>query len=153
MSPSPAPPNVLDPRLYLDIKKKIHEDLQKQGKRWGVYASAMLVKMYKDAGGRYSPERLSKKKEKKGIGRWFEEKWINICESKPPDKLVDCGTSQRGYPVCRPYYRVSYQTPMTYGEMEKTRIKEICKDKSKNPLIILDPFVRKKSTTVVPKKK
>jgi hypothetical protein len=146
---SPIPENVKDPELYASIKGKIHKELDKEGKNWGVYASMMLVNRYKEAGGTYSDDKdyhrrkqlrkQQKKQQKKnpqpltGVDRWFAEKWINICESRPPHKLVECGSSQKGYPVCRPYRRVSNQTPMTYQEMDKSAIQKICRDKSRNP--------------------
>jgi len=146
---SPIPDNVEDPDLYAEIKQEIHEELDEEGKNWGVYASMMLVNRYKQAGGTYSDDaeyhqRKKNKQQKKqkqqvqqqqltGVNRWFAEKWINICESEPPHHLVQCGSSQKGYPVCRPYHRVSPQTPLTYDQMDKSTIEQICRQKNKNP--------------------
>ncbi len=58
-----------------------------------------------------------------GLGRWFDEKWVDIKTGKP------CGRSKgekRDYPACRPSKRVSSKTPKTTGEMspsEKARFK------------------------------
>ena len=136
------PENVLDKKLYKDIKDEIHADLKTKGTRWGIYASSRLVREYKDRGGRYS----EKKKDTKdsGLDRWFREKWINICESKPPHKLVPCGrvdiTENEKYPVCRPYHRISPKTPTTYGEIDTKKIIEICRKKRSDPLKVLPKF-------------
>ena len=58
-----------------------------------------------------------------GLGRWFDEKWVDIKTGKP------CGRSKgedRAYPACRPSKRVSDKTPKTTKEMsssEKARFK------------------------------
>jgi hypothetical protein len=58
-----------------------------------------------------------------GLGRWFDEKWVDIKTGK------SCGRSKgekRDYPACRPSRRVSDKTPKTTGEMssgEKARFK------------------------------
>lgn len=149
---SPVPKNVLDPELYAKIKQQIHTRLAKNGTRWGIYASSLLVKTYKKRGGRYSDDSSYKKrkeKEKKiqGLDRWFQEQWINICESDPPKKIVQCGRSslsggkeEAEYPVCRPYKRVSPQTPTTFGEMDRSDIQSICRKKRKDPIHILPKF-------------
>lgn len=150
----PAPPNVLDPALYLRIKAKIHANLRKRALseghpvRWGAYHSSMLSRMYKSAGGRYSPEHPSSRPT--GITRWHAEKWIDICRSDPPRTMVPCGrsdpsvSSSSRYPVCRPSVRVSRETPTTYEEMDKTLITRICRDKAKHPDARLPVFRRRR---------
>ena len=62
-------------------------------------------------------------KSRGGLGRWFDEKWVDIKTGKP------CGRSKgedRAYPACRPSKRVSDKTPKTTKEMssaEKARFK------------------------------
>lgn len=140
---SPIPDNVIDKQLYSAIKRRIHKGLDKENKRWGAYASSRLVREYKERGGRYSD--TLKKEKKNGLDRWFKELWINICESDPPGKLVKCGrrSSSLKYPVCRPYYRITDETPLTYSQMKKDDIEQICKSKNKNPLMILPKFTKK----------
>ena len=64
-----------------------------------------------------------KRKGRGGLGRWFDEKWVDVKTGKP------CGRSKgesRAYPACRPSKRVSDKTPKTTGEMsssEKARFK------------------------------
>jgi hypothetical protein len=141
---SPVPKNVVDKKLYEKIKHKIHEKLERQGKRWGIYASSELVRLYKSMGGRYTnnKEYIHSPKKLTGLDRWYKEYWINICKSSPPKKLVKCGRTRSGgsYPVCRPYYRITKETPTTYNEMNKKDIANICSKKNKNPLIKLSKF-------------
>ncbi len=77
-----APANVANPKLYDSIHKAIKAKLARQGRRWGAYASGQLVQEYKRRGGKY----IGKKTSKKGLNRWFAEKWINVC--KLPRKVA-----------------------------------------------------------------
>jgi hypothetical protein len=47
-----VPKNVVNKKLYLSIKNKINKSIK--GRRWGAYDSGRLVKMYKNAGGKYT---------------------------------------------------------------------------------------------------
>lgn len=63
-------------------------------------------------------------KPKGGLGRWFDEKWVDIKTGKPCGRKA--GEERKGYPACRPSKRVSSKTPKTVGEMsslEKARFK------------------------------
>lgn len=133
-----VPDNVMDKELYLKIKMEIAKSLKT---RWSAYASGLLVKKYKEKGGRYS----DKKKDDEGIGRWFKEEWINICKSDPPKKIVRCGRKKENeeYPVCRPYKRINEKTPTTFEEMNKKEIKKICQEKKKDPTKKLSSFKKK----------
>ena len=146
MSPSPIPSNVLDKQLYAKIKDMIHKELKANNTRWGIYASSRLVRLYKKMGGRYG-DTNNKSQMNAGLKRWFKERWINICESEPPHKIVECGRSSlkmknvEKYPVCRPLYRVSSETPTTYSELEeKNKIQTICKKKRIKGTEILPKF-------------
>jgi len=154
MTSSPIPSNVVNKKLYASIKNEIHQDLAKKGTRWGIYASSLLVKTYKARGGKYTDdaEYRAKKEGKKppqGLDRWYKELWINICESDPPKKIVKCGRAQlkqdskQDYPVCRPYKRVTKETPTTYGEIDKKEIQKICRTKRADPLQVLPKFDRR----------
>lgn len=87
-------------------------------KRGGTYRKAT-------SGGTKKPRKPAKPKSKGrgGLGRWFDEKWVDIKTGKP------CGRSKgekRDYPACRPSKRVSSKTPKTTKEMspaEKARFK------------------------------
>ena len=131
----------IDKALYERIKKKV----KSQFKVWpSRYASASLVKQYKAAGGRYKgskPKRTGK--DAKGIGRWGEEKWINVCELP---RKVPCGRKKadmKNYPYCRPTKRINKNTPKLASELTKDQIKKRCAKKKKNPKSRIMP---KKST-------
>lgn len=119
--------------------KSLYERVKRNAKRkfkvWpSAYASAWLVKEYKRKGGTYT----GKKSRETGLGRWFEEKWINVC--KLPKK-VSCGRPKislsawkRKYPYCRPSKRVTKSTPKTSRELSKTEIQRRCRQKKRSPL-------------------
>ena len=120
-------------RLYKKVKKEIDEDLKKKGKRWSAYASGRLVREYKRRGGEY----IGNKSSKKGISRWFNEKWIDVCYWP---KKVECGRDEysiKKYPYCRPSVKVTKNTPKTVQELSPKERKELCKDKRKNPKHVL----------------
>ena len=134
-------PEPIDKALYERIKKKV----KSQVKVWpSAYASGMLVKQYKAAGGRYKGSKPNKSsKNAKGIGRWFEEQWIDVC--KLP-RIVPCGrkkSDMKNYPYCRPRKRVNKNTPKLANELTKDQIKKRCAKKKKNPKSRIMP---KKST-------
>lgn len=69
---------------------------------------------------------MAKKKSKPrgGLGRWFDEKWVDVKTGKPCGRSK--GEKRKGYPACRPSKRVSSKTPKTTGEMssrEKAKFK------------------------------
>ena len=123
-------------KLYNEVK----EETKKKFKVWpSAYASGWLVKEYKRRGGKYKGgERSKSDKKKQGLGRWYEEEWINVC--KLP-KIVSCGRPKLGisdwkknYPYCRPRKRVNSKTPKTSKELSKYEIKRRCSIKKKNPM-------------------
>jgi len=89
-----------DPDLYEKAKRRVKSRVR----RWpSAYASAQLVQEYLRAGGEYEPGCG-----RGGLGQWFSERWVNVCE---PD-LPPCGRDTSGveserdyranYPKCRP---------------------------------------------------
>lgn len=112
-------------KLY---NKAVAEAKQKF-KVWpSAYASGWVVRRYKELGGTYEQDG---KKQDTSLHRWFEEKWINVCELP---KIVPCGRSKavkKDYPYCRPMKRVSPQTPKTAKELTADEIKDRCKRKKK----------------------
>lgn len=123
-----VPKDVLDKKLYLKIKNKLKNKIE--GRRWGVYDSARLIKRYKDAGGKYS-----KTKKVFGTDRWFKEKWIDAC-AWTSGLIEPCGrsnTDKQKIKYCRPLYRVTDRTPKTVNELGKESILKLCAKKRKNP--------------------
>ena len=68
-----------------------------------------------------------------GLGRWFAEEWIDVCQLP---KIVKCGRDKakwKDYPYCRPRKRINKSTPKTAGELSKVEIKKRCSKKKKTP--------------------
>ena len=57
-----------DKELYMKIKKEVYKAHPKHS----AYRSGLLVKKYKEAGGKYTG-----KKNEEGLSRWFKEEWKN----------------------------------------------------------------------------
>lgn len=130
---SSVPENIVDKALYIRTKNKIKKTI----KSWpSAYGSGLLVKKYKEAGGRYKGK---KPNSKSGLQRWFAEKWIDVCAYP---KIKKCGrpkgtystkTYQKNYPYCRPLKRISSKSPRTVKEMSPQKRKSLCKKKKSSP--------------------
>ena len=70
-----------------------------------------MVKEYKERGGEY----IGKKDDKKGLGIWFKEQWVNT-------------RGETGYKykndIYRPTVRINKDTPITHKELTATQIKK-----------------------------
>ena len=118
------PTNVVNKKLYLSIKNKIKKSIK--GRRWGAYDSGRLVKMYKNAGGKYRGP-----KGKTNLGRWYSEKWIDACAWP---KRKSCGRKTKSsIAYCRPSKRVDSKTPRLIQSLTKSQIKSRCSRKKRNP--------------------
>lgn len=127
-----VPDNVLNKSLYLRIKNK----LKKTVKSWpSAYGSGLLVKQYKQAGGKYKGKKADKTT---GLQRWFAEKWIDVCAYP---KIKQCGrpkgsysssSYQKDYPYCRPLHKITSKTPKTVKSLSKSRRKSLCNKKKRN---------------------
>jgi hypothetical protein len=125
----------------IPLNKNLYEKVKLEAKsRFKVYPSAYangwLVKEYKRRGGTYS----GKKTKDTGLSRWYNEKWINVCELP---RIVRCGRSDKNiplqiwikqYPYCRPYYKITEGTPKIVSDFSQLELKQRCKRKRKNPL-------------------
>ena len=107
-------PQPVDKLLYEKIKKKIY----KKYKTHSAYRSGILVQQYKKAfikkyGTKKNPY-SGKKTHRKGLSRWFKEKWVNQ-------------RGEVGYKYKNDIYRTSKKitkkTPLTYDELSKKEIK------------------------------
>lgn len=138
--------------MAIPINKSLYSKVKAEAKRrfkvWpSAYGSGWLVREYKRRGGKYregsssrSKKRSYRQKSKgKGLTRWFDEKWINVC--KLPKK-VPCGRPKRStsieewrrkYPYCRPSKKITPQSPTPYTSLSKEKIKSMCKKKRKDP--------------------
>lgn len=126
---SPQPKNkTLYNRVKSEAKKKFNV--------WpSAYASGWLVKEYKRRGGTYTGKT---KPIKTGLGRWFAEKWVDVCTSPRracgrPGKL-SLSAWKKKYPYCRPSRRISSETPKTASELSKSELAKRCKKKRRSPL-------------------
>ena len=112
-----------DKALYERIKKRIYNKIKKHS----AYRSGLIVKEYKEA---YKKKHKSsdayegKKKTKKGLSRWFKEKWLSQDGKKTYSKKSD---------VFRPT-RKHGKTPKTFKELggrKSKRVKKAQREKAR----------------------
>lgn len=123
----------IDKVLYNKVKKMADKKFQS---KTGIYRSSWIVKEYKRLGGKYK----GKKSQKKGLLRWYKEKWVDLnrpIKSKS-GKVIgykSCGRksvrSKIKYPLCRPSKRVTSKTPKTFKQISKKNISLAKKRKAK----------------------
>jgi hypothetical protein len=71
----------------------------------------------------------------KGLQRWFNEQWVNVCESgEGPGGYAICGSGKgldnpKQYPYCRAYYKYPGTTVVTAPELTSEEIDTMCKKK------------------------
>jgi len=112
-------PIPVDQILYDTIKKRVYKKIPKHS----AYRSGLIVKEYKKKFqkkyGSKNPY-LGKYTKKKGLKRWFDEKWVN-----------QRGTIgyQYKHDIYRPSKRITKKTPITHGELSKKEIKRARKEK------------------------
>jgi len=130
-------PEPTNKKLYNQIKKMADD---KFASKSGIYKSSWIVNEYKKRGGMYSGTRPRKS----GLKRWYEEEWVDLNRPiRKGGKIVgyeQCGrtgSNQRTgrkspkYPLCRPTYRITEDTPRTYKELSKKSISKAKRDKAK----------------------
>lgn len=76
---------------------------------------------------------MADKKPRGGLGRWFEEEWIDIKTGKPCGRKE--GEKRKGYPACRPSKRVSADTPKTASELTSKEKKKFKREKTSSKKI------------------
>ena len=110
-----------DKSLYNSVKNRVYKRITKHS----AYRSGIVVKEYKEAykkkhgsGSAY----IGKKKETKGLSRWFKEKWKTQDGKKTYSKKGD---------IFRPTKRVTKDTPTTMKELSKKEIKSAQREKRK----------------------
>ena len=100
------------------LYEKITARVKKRIPKHSAYRSGQIVKEYKDAGGKYS----GKKNDKKGLGRWFKEKWTNQRGGSGYKKKGD---------IYRPTKRITKDTPATHKELTPAQKKKAMEEKKK----------------------
>lgn len=104
-----------DIKLYNKTKKQIYKRIPKHS----AYRSGILVQTYKKKfknkyGTRKSPYKGNKNEtKKKGLSRWFKEKWVN--------QRGEIGYKYKN-DIYRPSKRISKKTPLTHKELSKKEI-------------------------------
>lgn len=110
-----------DIKLYEKVKNLIYSKYRTHS----AYRSGMIVKNYKTEflkkyGKKISPYK-TKYSSKKGLSRWFLEKWTR-------DKKGHVGYQKKG-DVYRPLVRVTKKTPVTWFELSEYQIRKAKKEK------------------------
>jgi hypothetical protein len=104
----------LDMKLDNEIKDRVWKMYDKPS----AYRSGMLVKLYREAGGKYSGD----KDKDEGLSRWYREVWES-----------DKGT--KNYPhknsVYRPTIRITKDTPTTFAELTPAEIERAKNEKAR----------------------
>lgn len=112
--------------VNMNLYNKIKKDIFSKNPINSAYRSGLLIKTYKDQGGKFKGD-----KPKEGLTRWFSENWKDI--------------GGKSYPVYRPTKRIDKKTPLLPSEIDpkdlekKIKQKQVIRDKGK-----LEQFVRKK---------
>jgi len=115
-------PEPVDMKLYNKIKANVYRDIPKHS----AYRSGIVVQKYKKAfskkyGNKKEPYH-GKKTMKRGIGRWFKEKWVN--------QRGEVGYKFKN-DIYRPMIRVNKDTPTTHKEISKKEVKRARREKYK----------------------
>ena len=104
----------LDMKLYNEIKDRVWKMYDKPS----AYRSGMLVKLYREAGGKYSGD----KDKHTPLNRWFLEKWTNQRGEVGYDKRSD---------IYRPTIRITKDTPTTFAELTPAEIERAKAEKAR----------------------
>ena len=107
-------PEPLDMKLYNEIKDRVWKMYDKPS----AYRSGMLVKLYREAGGRYSGD----KDKNDGLPLWFASKWLN--------QRGEVGYKYKS-DVYRPTVKVSSKTPTTFSELTPEELKRAKNEKAR----------------------
>ena len=108
-----------DLELYKKIKEKVYKKIPKHS----AYRSGIVVQQYKnkfrEKYGNKQPYK-GKKTVKRGLKRWFKEKWVN--------QRGEVGYKYKN-DIYRPSKRITKKTPTTHGELSSRQIKRARKEK------------------------
>ena len=108
-------PNPKDMKLYNNVKSRVYKRIPKHS----AYRSGVVVSSYKKAFskkyGKNKKPYSGKKTSKRGLGRWFKEKWVNQRGKVGYKYKSD---------IYRPSRRVTRRTPTTHKELSRKQIKK-----------------------------
>lgn len=115
-------PKPTDQLLYDRIKQKVYNDIPNHS----AYRSGIVVKKYKDAYtkkyGRHRSPYNGHKTKKRGLLRWFAEKWVN--------QRGEVGYKHKN-DIYRPSIRATKRTPLTHGELTNKEIERARRTKAR----------------------
>ena len=128
--------------IYKKVKKEANIKFKS---KTGIYKSAWIVREYRKRGGIFK----GKKPNKTGLKRWFKEEWIRVDPKTGKTKIkngkrLPCGRSsnEMGNKVkkglCRPFKRITKNTPKTVKELGVKEMKRRANLKKKNPNKIIN---------------
>lgn len=113
-------PNPKDMKLYNSVKSRVYKRIPKHS----AYRSGIVVSSYKKAFskkyGKNKNPYSGKKTSKRGLGRWFKEKWVNQRGKVGYKYKSD---------IYRPSRRVTRRTPTTHKELSRKQIKRARREK------------------------
>ena len=109
-----------DQSLYTKTKKAVY----KKHPKHSAYRSGILVQTYKkNFKNKYGSTRSPYKGEKptkRGLKRWFSEKWVN--------QRGEVGYKNKN-DIYRPSRRITKKTPKTHGELTRKQVKRARREK------------------------
>lgn len=113
-------PKPKDMSLYNKVKTRVYKRIPKHS----AYRSGVVVSSYKKAfskkyGKRKKPY-SGKRTKKRGLGRWFKEKWVNQRGKVGYKYKSD---------IYRPSKRITRKTPTTHKELSRKQIKRARSEK------------------------
>ena len=92
-----------------DLYERIKKEIMTKYPKHSAYRSGLIVKAYKEAGGKYEGTKPSKT----GLKRWFNERWTN--------QRGEVGYKYKS-DIYRPNIRITKDTPTTFNELTKKEI-------------------------------
>lgn len=113
-------PKPKDMSLYNKVKARVYKKIPKHS----AYRSGVVVSSYKKAfskkyGKRKKPY-SGKRTKKRGLGRWFKEKWVNQRGKVGYKYKSD---------IYRPSKRITRKTPTTHKELSRKQVKRARSEK------------------------
>jgi len=107
------------------------------------YANGYAVKVckgqipdYKDQ--TFNQYQKPKQNKQTDLERWFNEEWVNVCQSGPHQGYQICGSGQglqnpQKYPYCRPLHKLQGTTVKTVNQLSPQTLSKMCQQKRQQP--------------------